>query len=385
MDLIDKDRARSGQMRRLASVPACGLTLAIRAPILVAMILGLRDRHGWMRAIALAALAALLAGCGGGSGDGAPAPDPVASWSRDNPVPGYTDRAYDLYVPKSTVGVPAAAVVVLHGGGGTAFGAEQMSCPTGDIAEAGCLHRLGESARFVTVYPRGTAPPGGGDQLRTWNAGGGVAGYDCVSGLACSSNVDDIAYFTALLDALAARVAIDPDRIYVTGLSNGAAMTHRLACSLASRIAAVAAVSGAGQMDIAPGCAPARRVPLLQVHGTADPCWTYVASDAACLSSTGIKIGVEASLARWATRNGCSATTTSTALPDAAADGTTTTRVAWTDCAAAVELLRIQGGGHAWPNGYQYLPEAKVGRVPRDFGSEQIWDFFKAHPRTAAR
>ena len=331
-----------------------------------------------------ACLVSTLSGCGGGSGDAAPAQGPVASWSRDNPVPGYTDRAYDLYVPRSTMGAPAAVVVVLHGGGGNALGASQMSCPGGDTTEAGCLHRLGESARFVTVYPRGTAPPGAGER-RTWNAGGGVANYDCVSGFACSSNVDDVAYFTALLDALAARIAIDPDRIYFTGLSNGAAMTHRLACSLADRIAAVAAVGGAGQMDIAPGCAPARSVPLLQVHGTADPCWTYVETDAACLGSTGIKIGVEASLAQWATRNGCDTTTTSVTLPDAAADGTTTTRVAWTGCAAAVELLRIQGGGHAWPNGYQYLPQAAVGRVPRDFGSEPIWEFFKAHPRTVSR
>ena len=267
-----------------------------------------------------------------------------------------------------------------------------MSCPGGDTTEARCLHRLGESARFVTVYPRGTAPPGAGER-RTWNAGGGVANYDCVSGFACSSNVDDVAYFTALLDALAARIAIDPDRIYFTGLSNGAAMTHRLACSLADRIAAVAAVGGAGQMDIAPGCAPARSVPLLQVHGTADPCWTYVETDAACLGSTGIKIGVEASLAQWATRNGCDTTTTSVTLPDAAADGTTTTRVAWNGCAAAVELLRIQvavtpgptlpvsapGGGRPCPT--RFRERADLG-VLQGAPAHRVTLITGNHPRT---
>jgi polyhydroxybutyrate depolymerase len=47
-----------------------------------------------------------------------------------------------------------------------------------------------------------------------------------------------------------------------------------------------------------------------------------------------------------------------------------------------VTLLTIEGGGHTWPGGAQYLPRGIIGRVCRDFdASERIWAFFAAHPK----
>jgi polyhydroxybutyrate depolymerase len=47
-----------------------------------------------------------------------------------------------------------------------------------------------------------------------------------------------------------------------------------------------------------------------------------------------------------------------------------------------VALVRLDGGGHTWPGGAQYLPALLVGRVCRDFDATRlIWEFFKAHPR----
>jgi len=37
---------------------------------------------------------------------------------------------------------------------------------------------------------------------------------------------------------------IDPKRVYVTGISNGAIMSYRLACELSSKITAIAPVDG---------------------------------------------------------------------------------------------------------------------------------------------
>ena len=46
-------------------------------------------------------------------------------------------------------------------------------------------------------------------------------------------------------------------------------------------------------------------------------------------------------------------------------------------------LLRIEGGGHTWPNGLQYLPEKFIGKVCRDInGTEIIWELFKTHPKS---
>jgi len=47
---------------------------------------------------------------------------------------------------------------------------------------------------------------------------------------------DDVGYLTAVIDDAIARVPADPGRVYVVGMSNGAAMAGRLACELAGRI-----------------------------------------------------------------------------------------------------------------------------------------------------
>jgi polyhydroxybutyrate depolymerase len=47
-----------------------------------------------------------------------------------------------------------------------------------------------------------------------------------------------------------------------------------------------------------------------------------------------------------------------------------------------VALLRLEGGGHTWPGGAQYLPAMLVGRVCRDFDATAvIWEFFRRHPK----
>ena len=47
-----------------------------------------------------------------------------------------------------------------------------------------------------------------------------------------------------------------------------------------------------------------------------------------------------------------------------------------------VALYTIDRGGHSWPGGPQYLPQAVIGRVNRDIdASWVIWDFFKRQAR----
>jgi polyhydroxybutyrate depolymerase len=47
-----------------------------------------------------------------------------------------------------------------------------------------------------------------------------------------------------------------------------------------------------------------------------------------------------------------------------------------------VILIRLEGGGHTWPGGLQYLPERLIGGVCRDFdATELIWTFFRRHSK----
>ncbi len=174
---------------------------------------------------------------------------------------------------------------------------------------------------------------------------------------------------------------IDEDRVF-------AAMAHRLACERSTRFAAIAPVGAGNQLAAVQGCNIARTVPVLAINGTADPCWTFEQSNQACLQDdTEIKVGVAETIAGWAERNGCVGDVVTEPVDDAAEDGMTTTREAHTACVngADVVLLRVEGGGHTWPNGTQYTADDQIGGVTRDFdGDDEILAFFAAHPRVIA-
>ncbi len=230
----------------------------------------------------------------------------------------------------------------------------------------------------MTVYPNGTGftPV---RRLRTWNAGGGTDGWNCTSGKACANDVDDLAYVDRLIEDVSSWLNVDRTRLYASGLSNGAAFSHRLACERADVFAAIVAVAGSNQFSTGAPCEPARPVAVLQVHGTEDPCWSYSTSGARCIGRGGDKLGAVESVTDWAERNQCRTGPVDSDLPDAGDDGTSTVAARWTGCAGGVEvlLLSVRGGGHTWPNGSQGPTGLRLGRVTKDWGSEVLWDFLQ--------
>jgi len=296
-------------------------------------------------------------------------------------MPGYTDRSFDLYVPQNWDTVSALPLLIgFHGGGGNRRSTERLTCPGGDEASPRCLVAQALSRGYAVVMPDGvgTRPFRG---IRTWNAGGGKNGFDCTSGGACRSGADDVGYVDDLLAEVESLVRVDRRRIHATGMSNGGAMSHRLACERPAVFAAIAAVGGANQFAAVGGVCPGR-VSVLQIHGTEDPCWTFVQSDEGCIEAGGLRAGVMDSLLGWGNRNGCAAPV-ETPLPDRdPADGTRAFQLQWQACERSVELIRIEGGGHTWPNGYQYLGQDKIGRASGDLETNVvILDFFDANPR----
>jgi polyhydroxybutyrate depolymerase len=186
--------------------------------------------------------------------------------------------------------------------------------------------------------------------------------------------VDDVAFVRDLLDEIEARYCIDPKRVYATGMSNGGFLSHRLACEVSDRIAAVAPV--AGVLGIPPeSCNPGRPVPVLHFHGTADPMVPYTGGTP-LIPQLGVGIvfrSVANTMSHWRSKNACSGfEKTFYANGDA-------TCVEWPDCAmgAQTALCTIDGGGHTWPGGVP-IP---AGKTSTDIdATATMLEFFAAHP-----
>lgn len=300
-------------------------------------------------------------------------------------VPGFDDRDFILHLPKNFNGAtPLPVIFALHGGGGRKEGLGPMTCEDGDETKPSCLKNVADERGFVLVLPDGTESS---LNLRTWGGTEKSSGSVCVH--ACEENVDDIAYFRTLLDHVAKIVPVDTKRVYFTGFSNGGEMSHRIACELSDRVAAIAPVGGANMIAVTGTCTPSRAVPVLQIHGKSDPCWPFDGGMGTC---PGQPEGAYASVTEsiigtmekpgWAIRNGCSVDMPAISmLPDSASDGTTAERQVFAGCQADVHFVTVTNGGHTWPGGDQYLDADTVGLVSRDFSaSEMIADFFDAHP-----
>lgn len=197
-----------------------------------------------------------------------PTPDPIAATCPATALPsgaasatfavaGYTDRDYDLQVPAGyQCGTPIAVAFVFHGGGGNKAIGKQTTCPGGDTTSPHCIDRVALAAEMAVVFANGTEVPGsdalspGG--IRTWSAGGGIHGYNCVSGNACNNGVDDMAYVHALVASVGTHLSVDPKRVFASGFSNGAALTQRLAWKASDLFAAVAPAAASRTASTSP-------------------------------------------------------------------------------------------------------------------------------------
>lgn len=267
------------------------------------------------------------------------------------------DRTYWLHVPDSLTG-PAPLVLALH----ARFGdGPSMADHTG-------FNTIADREGFIVAYPDGIDGE--------WNFVRNVPGYP--------NTHDDVAFLTALVDAIDAETPVDRARVYVTGFSNGGFMAQRIACEAPGPFAAFASVAASGFGGMLDVCLPPETAPapMLLIHGTAD--------DNVPWDGMGITRGdrtiyitypVPETLGYWAEFNGCRPDADTTDVPPSGLSPETHVRVLSVDCPAnaSVVLTIIEGGGHNWPNPTQE-PYPGSGAITRDIdAAEAIWAFFAAH------
>ena len=183
---------------------------------------------------------------------------------------------------------------------------------------------------------------------------------------------DDVAFLGQMLDQLALKYSVDPHRIYATGLGDGGFMALRAGCSIADRVAAVAAVSAALPKTMI--CLPSRPVPALYMEGTEDPIipyngGTYKPSRFAVLSA-------EDSAKAWAKFDRCGEKPAQGKLPTSE-KGKEIKTFTFSGCQANAQVIlySIKGGGDTWPGGEQYMSEKEVGKTSDLNANEIIWSF----------
>jgi polyhydroxybutyrate depolymerase len=252
-----------------------------------------QGHHVGMR-YALVLVLLVLAGCRSVGSEG-------ATDTRTIQVDG-RERTFRVYTPPG-IGDHAALVVMMHGGFGSGTQAQR----------AYGWDALADREGFIVAYPDGLN--------RAWNVGGGCCGQPG------RTNVNDVAFLEQMVAGVK---GIDPERVYATGMSNGAMMSYRLGCD-SKVFAAIGPVAG----TLLGECSAPAPIPVIHVHGLKD---TNVRFDGQ--PGSGV----------------------------AGIDGPPIAEVVklWQDNGGGdVNLVTVADAGHEWPDGT----------------TEKVWAFFQANAK----
>ena len=213
-------------------------------------------------------------------------------------------RCWDILIPE---GLTNKAPLVLDFHGWTENVSHQRSISG--------FEALAQSEGFIVAWPHGLCS--------SWNAG-----LQCCAP-ASDNKIDDMGFVRKMIEQLVSKHHIDDSRIYVTGLSNGCAMTQRIANEASDLITAAACMSLHLLTETDPDYTA---VPVMTIMGTNDD--LYLANED--------MPGATENFERWKQMNNCQG-----AYEVTWSSGESVT---WTykDCdnQTEVALMTIDDGGH---------------------------------------
>jgi polyhydroxybutyrate depolymerase len=272
------------------------------------------------------------------------------------------NRSYLLHIPRSSQkNKPIPLLFIFHGGDGDGEVIEQLTR----------FSTLSDREGFIAVYPNG--------YWKNFNDG-----REQFVSRAHRENIDDVFFIFTLIEKISEEFSVDQERIFATGLSNGAIFCHYLAAHLSGYIAAIAPVDGGIAERFQDKFKPEKPVSVLIIQGTDDP-WMPFRGGGIIQGKFGRIIDTYTAAQLWKKHNDCAGEPLSGSLPDIdISDGCSVKWLSWGKCRGETEVMLylISGGGHTWPNSIQYLPVKDIGRMSRDFDATAvIWEFFKKHPK----
>jgi polyhydroxybutyrate depolymerase len=262
-------------------------------------------------------------------------------------------RSATIYEPRRLKRVPRATIIVLHG---TENGSR--------IRRRLGLDPLVAATGYATVYP---------DALNgQWNNGLEATG----------SLPDDVGYLRTLIGKLASYGITDPRRVYVVGASEGGMMALRFACEAGDLVAGTVTILSTLPASAA-NCKLTKPIPYLAVNGTADTLVPYGGGAVALKNRKGDVLSTNQTLDIFAKAASCAGERAVKQIDDKdKTDSTSAFLETYPACKVPVELIRIEGGGHAIPGRHANIgPTGTIGPVNRDIeASKVIWDFIRRLP-----
>lgn len=263
-------------------------------------------------------------------------------------------RTYHVYLPSSySEKQPTPLLFVFHGAGGSG----------GDMKALTSFDDIADREGFIVVYPDG--------YKAIWEDGSGVTAGE-------RADTDDMGFVSAVIDKLAGEFAINLNRVYATGFSNGGMFTQRLGCEFSGKFAAIASVGGAMTEKLSSRCSPASPVPVMLIHGTEDSVVPWEGGEVRGIPEWRI-LSASATAEIWADINRCSSSPKVNGELSVAGKNALFRYRVYGGCKndAGVVVYAFKGGEHTWPVGV-VLQESASDKSNRVTDAEEvIWGFFE--------
>lgn len=275
---------------------------------------------------------------------------------------GYT-RDYIVHLPVHHEKLDRLPLIIaLHGGGGTAKGMIRLTL--------GRLNDLADTHGCLVAYPQGLG--------KSWNDG-----RDDPISYAHKNNIDDIGFLSTIIKVMIEKYKADPERVFVTGISNGGFMSIRVSRELTAQVKGVAPVCAAIPLSTKSSHLSAPPMNVILLNGTSDPLVPYGGGYVEVLGKKrGEILSTDETIEIFTKRNACSNEPVIENLEDTdPEDGTRVIRSTYASGTTGkkVVLTKIVNGGHTWPGGWQYLGEKLVGKTSFDISAcDEMWEFFMA-------
>ncbi len=252
---------------------------------------------------------------------------------------GYDMRSYGIYIPSNSPVGKVPVMMYLHGHSWHVW-PEMITRKTVQTAERD---------KYIFIMPQARGNQFGDPAWQDFGEPG----------------LRDFNFIENILDTAILKHNADPERLYLTGFSNGGFMTYTVAKVLEHRLAAIAPIGASISIYNFPRYSLQMPMPLCHMHCTGD-------STVQELGNSG-HYSVYDVLDKFIAMNGAETTAVITELPDRnTGDGSRVTKIEYPNehSSASVVYYRIKGSNHS-------VPGTTASANQDIYAFDVVWDYFK--------